>query len=44
MDGEGTPLRWWEKMYWWVFAGGSAYLLFSLSARWREPEAVEEVR
>ncbi|GMH33354.1 hypothetical protein BSKO_01188 [Bryopsis sp. KO-2023] len=47
MDGEGTPLRWWEKVYWWVFAGGTAVMLFTMGKRWlhveQEPEIDEEL-
>lgn len=43
MGGEGTPLRWWEKVYWWVFAGGAAYLLLTMGKRWRKDEQKEEV-
>ena len=38
MDGAGTPLRTWEKLYWGLFVAGLATLLFSRLYRSQPPD------
>lgn len=33
MEDNKAPLKTWEKVYWWVFIGGIAFLLFSWAHR-----------
>ena len=38
MDGAGTPLRTWEKLYWGLFVAGLATLMFSRLYRSQPPD------
>ncbi|CAD7701266.1 unnamed protein product [Ostreobium quekettii] len=42
MDGQGTPLRTWEYVYWWALALAVALMLFNTSKSWTKKEEVDE--
>jgi hypothetical protein len=39
MDGAGTPLKTWEKLYWGLFVAGLATLMFSRLYRSQPPDS-----